>query len=80
MALEDYIQKFVAQRERCAICEMESQIELRVDHNHTTGQNRGLLCHTCNLALGLIEARPDFVRRANAYLEKYRLANLTSSA
>jgi hypothetical protein len=40
-----------------------------VDHCHTTGAVRGLLCGACNLALGLLKDKPEM---AVAYLEKTR--------
>jgi hypothetical protein len=40
-----------------------------VDHCHTTGAVRGLLCGSCNLALGLLKDKPEM---AVAYLEKTR--------
>lgn len=41
----------VKQGAKCAICEkLESSFKMRlsVDHNHKTGQVRGLLCYRCN--------------------------------
>jgi hypothetical protein len=42
-----------------------------VDHNHETGQVRGLLCHRCNTAIGQFEDNPKLLRLATAYLESY---------
>lgn len=49
------------QQNKCLIC--EDQITLKkysgvVDHCHTSGEVRGILCFTCNAAVGLIERRP----------------------
>lgn len=51
---EQYLAMAATQRGLCAICKEEpSQSEpLCVDHCHTTGAVRGLLCKLCNLALG----------------------------
>ena len=40
-----------------------------VDHNHTTGEVRGLLCHGCNTAAGLAQDHPDVLRGLADYLE-----------
>lgn len=58
LTMEQYQSMFDAQKGVCAVCHRRStRTNLHVDHNHTTGKVRGLLCHHCNLALGLIEAR-----------------------
>lgn len=53
----------------CAACGVMGR-KLVVDHNHTTGQRRGLLCYPCNNALGQLGEDP---RRFEALL-KYLLA------
>ena len=54
----------------CAICEdpPNPNISLHVDHDHGTGEIRGLLCVRCNNAVGLLRENPDLFRRAERYL------------
>lgn len=52
---------------RCAICRRESR--LVIDHNHSTGVVRGLLCHGCNIMLGFLESRDHLLEAAQAYLD-----------
>ncbi|GAA2592394.1 hypothetical protein GCM10009863_01710 [Streptomyces axinellae] len=40
-----------------------------VDHDHETGRVRGVLCFSCNAALGQFKDRPDVIRRAAGYVE-----------
>ena len=42
-----------------------------VDHDHLTGKVRGLLCHHCNRAMGLLKDDPALLRRLAAYLEHH---------
>lgn len=42
------------------------------DHDHTTGQFRGWLCHRCNVSLGLMADDPERLRAAADYLEHHR--------
>lgn len=58
----------------CAICGSIKNGKKRclgVDHNHTTKQVRGLLCHLCNSAIERFETVPDWADKAKKYLEKY---------
>lgn len=57
----------------CAICKKEcvSGRRLAVDHCHTTGKVRGLLCCKCNRGLGNLDDDLDKLRAAVLYLEKY---------
>jgi hypothetical protein len=65
-----------SQNNLCFICEevgfkMNEHVHspLNVDHCHTTGVVRGLLCHNCNRALGLFKDSVDRLKRAISYLE-----------
>lgn len=43
---------------------------LVVDHNHETGKIRGLLCDTCNRAIGLLGDDPELLEKAASYLRR----------
>ncbi|UUU27919.1 endonuclease VII domain-containing protein [Streptomyces sp. DSM 40750] len=51
----------------CCIC-LAAPAE-HVDHCHNTGRVRGVLCFSCNAALGQFKDRPDVIRRAATYVE-----------
>jgi hypothetical protein len=63
---EEYDVLLQAQGGVCALCESPPTpgISLHVDHDHGTGEIRGLLCVRCNNALGLFREDPDLLRRA----------------
>jgi len=74
---EKFDQMVTAQDRVCLICEQpETTIikgvlpTLSVDHNHSTGQVRGLLCRRCNTMLGLAQDSPALLERAIAYLSE----------
>ena len=50
---EEYERMKSTQNGRCAICKNISKKNLSVDHDHTTGKVRGLLCGRCNTMLGM---------------------------
>jgi hypothetical protein len=54
----------------CAICSQgePSGRNLTVDHDHKTGQVRGLLCHRCNVGIGFFADDPTRLQAAIAYL------------
>lgn len=54
---EDYQEILDAQKGVCGICKKtpeENGKRLAVDHDHATGDIRGLLCGSCNLSLGVL--------------------------
>lgn len=54
----------------CAICKNPKRKRLCVDHRHSDGKIRGLLCHGCNNALGNFDENIIIVRRLIEYLER----------
>lgn len=63
-----------AQGGACAICELPlaalAQRDINVDHCHSTGTIRGVLCRHCNHGLGHFRDSPAALRRAADYLER----------
>jgi hypothetical protein len=76
---EQYEVMLKAQNGVCAICgESETwenqygKCNLSVDHDHTTGKVRGLICNACNNLVGLLENNPDLpITEALVYLKKH---------
>jgi hypothetical protein len=57
------------QKGRCLVCRHKPK-KLVVDHDHTTGHIRGLLCDPCNQGIGFLREDPKLLERAIAYLSK----------
>jgi hypothetical protein len=68
LSWEDYEKRMSEQSGQCAICK-GSMSPAFVDHDHTTGKVRGLLCNACNLALGLFKDSESNLLAAVAYLK-----------
>lgn len=70
----EFVALVAAQNGVCAICKEVPQPSQRVkdpwhvDHDHTTGRVRGLLCHFCNRALGCLKDNPQSCLNAASYL------------
>lgn len=76
LTIAQYDALLEAQGGVCGICGRkpaahERKQDLCVDHDHGTGQIRGLLCGECNSALGLFRDSPALLRQAIAYLAKH---------
>lgn len=80
MTAEEYRTLLEEQGHVCAIClQPEAAIDprngrvkaLAVDHNHTTGAKRGLLCGNCNKGIGNLGDSPERLIAAAAYLMAY---------
>lgn len=71
MTVKEFDELFASQDRKCAICrcsEVPAKHHWHVDHNHSTGQIRGILCSSCNLVLGHSKDDPNTLRAAADYL------------
>ena len=76
ITLDEYNEMLEEQGGVCAICGGEETTEycngrvrqLAVDHDHRTGEVRGLLCHLCNRGIGMFRDSPIYLERAAEYL------------
>lgn len=75
VTLDAYNAILCEQRGVCAICGTLSVTvrspRLVVDHDHSTGELRGLLCHRCNCGLGYFKDNHGIIERALAYLRGF---------
>jgi len=77
ITLEQYNLMLKEQNNRCAICNSDNPKSFKnesfhVDHDHITGDVRGLLCSNCNMTLGLIHEDISILEKTINYLEKYK--------
>jgi hypothetical protein len=76
MTLKDFDLMLAKQKGVCKICGKEpkgmqnSKKYLCVDHNHETGKVRGLLCGSCNVALGLFKHDMELLKNGINYLKE----------
>jgi hypothetical protein len=71
---EQYDAQLNKQEGKCEICHQpQEDFKKRfcVDHDHTTGEIRGLLCFKCNLVLGHANDDTNILSEAIQYVEKY---------
>jgi hypothetical protein len=83
LTVADYDRMLAAQRGRCAICRSQTPKgpgRWHIDHDHVTGQVRGLLCNNCNRGIGFLEDDPEVIKRAAAYVAKHRQMELFQKA
>lgn len=72
MTIEQYDAMLEAQGGGCFICGRppREDISLHVDHDHTTGKVRGILCFCCNNALADFQEDVQLLAKAAAYLDR----------
>ena len=71
ITIEEYNALFAKQEGCCGICgahQSEFTKALAIDHDHKTGEVRGLLCMPCNTALGKFNDSPELLHSAIRYL------------
>ncbi len=71
LTIEDFDDMLVEQKGACRVCAGPSlgRGVYHVDHDHETGRIRGLLCHKCNVALGMVRDSTDHLKALITYLE-----------
>lgn len=73
ITLAKYDEMLEKQDYKCAICGNEDEVEgrrLAIDHCHSQGHVRGLLCGKCNRGLGLFYDNPELLQNAINYLAR----------
>jgi|SRR3972149_3232746 len=70
LTVEEYDLLLVKQDNVCAICRKVCRTHsfLSIDHCHTTGKIRGLLCNDCNRGIGLLKDNVENIKRSLEYL------------
>lgn len=79
----DYVAMLEAAGNVCTICRKPETMKTRygkpkplhIDHCHRTGKVRGILCGSCNTALGYMQDDPERLRAAAQYLERAAAAD-----
>jgi hypothetical protein len=65
---------------KCAICDgAGGKRGLFIDHDHASGRVRGLLCGTCNAAIGFLRENEGLLASAAAYLRGFAVPDEPSS-
>lgn len=72
-----YNETWERQGKCCAVCKTTTTDKHRwhIDHNHETGDIRGILCSNCNTALGLLHDNAMTVYNLYEYISKYDCIN-----
>lgn len=73
ISLTEYEEKLRDQNNVCAICQRpnDTKHHFHIDHNHGTGQVRGLLCIRCNTIIGSAHENIAILHSAVAYLKHH---------
>lgn len=80
ITLKDFNKLLESQKGKCAIClkpkdqlvHYKAKQKFGVDHNHLTGQIRGLLCRNCNLGIGNFIESIQILKNAIKYLKLWQ--------
>jgi len=77
ISLDDLNKMVESQNNECAICGklMDGKSNRHLDHEHSTGKIRELLCGKCNRGLGYFKENTSTLQSAIHYLNKWREIN-----
>ena len=76
ISAKDYDVLLAKQGGKCAICSTSDPGTKRakyfdVDHCHTTGKVRALLCRNCNVTVGVVEKKTELIKLIHEYLREH---------
>jgi len=71
ITIEQFDEMLERQKGLCPICKIRPATHL--DHDHSTGRVRNILCHKCNVALSFLNEDPDIALRAAEYIKFWRI-------
>jgi hypothetical protein len=74
LSVAAYAQMYKKQKGECAICQRPIKLhdmKTHVDHDHATGEVRGILCGHCNFMIGHAGENQEILRSAARYLAKF---------
>ena len=72
---KQYDELFASQGYKCAVCNCTQNNgygKMPVDHCHTTGKVRAILCQSCNVTLGKVEEKEEILLALIEYLRKHK--------
>lgn len=73
---EQWNELFESQSGKCASCgdvpPEDAKRRFHVDHDHSTGAVRGILCHSCNVALGHLKEDQSRIQALSEYLALWK--------
>lgn len=77
ISYDDFLAACLTQSNKCKICSVDLQFKGKSnksavqDHNHETGELRGILCNACNVGLGHFRDNKEALLNAVDYLKEY---------
>ena len=76
ITIEEYDIMFIRQDGKCDICGSsgfaKGKSRMNIDHCHTTGKVRGLLCNNCNSGIGKLKESESIMLNAIEYIKKHK--------
>ena len=72
ITLAQRAQMEIDQDRQCYICKTVPDKGLVIDHDHSNGKVRALLCSSCNLLIGLLETRKHLLEDAHKYIQTFK--------
>jgi hypothetical protein len=72
ITLDHFTRLLETQDSKCKICK-DRLLQPHIDHDHTSGKIRSLICHHCNILIGMSRENTSILNSAIEYLEHHRL-------